>query len=356
MNPVYILAAVLIFGFLVFIHEAGHCVVAKLCHVKVDEFAVGMGPVLWQKEVGETLYCVRAVPFGGFCAFEGEDEGGGPRALHRQGFWKKFAILSAGSVMNFITGFVIIAVIYSGAEGFLLDRISGFSPGFPLEGEQGLMEGDIFYKVDGYRTYLRGDAQTYLAYHRGNTIDIEVIRDGEHIVLDDLPLERREYTSMDGSKYTGFGLYIGVHVEEGTWMSRVKYTWRTCLSFVQMIRFSLAQIFSGGASIGDLSGPVGIVSTMTEIGSAADSVKAALESIFYFGALLAVNLAVMNLLPLPALDGGRILFLLADAAGMLLFKRKVPERWQAAVNGVCLALLMGVMALVTLNDVTKLFQ
>ena len=117
----------LIFGFLVFIHEAGHCAVAKLCNVKVDEFAVGMGPVLWQREKGETLYSIRAVPFGGFCAFEGEDEGGGPRALHRQGFWKKFFILAAGSAMNFISGLVIVLVIYAGASGFLVDEISGFA-------------------------------------------------------------------------------------------------------------------------------------------------------------------------------------------------------------------------------------
>lgn len=356
MNLVYILAALLIFGFLVFIHEAGHCVVAKLCNVKVDEFAVGMGPVLWQKARGETLYSIRAIPFGGFCAFEGEDEGGGPRAFNRQSIWKKFAILVAGSGMNFLAGFVIIAAIYTGAGAFLTDQISGFAPGFALEGENGLMEGDIFYKIDGYRTYLRGDASTYLAYHQGDTIDLELIREGERIVLEDFPMKRQTYTAQDGREYTGFGLYVGAHVEEATFFSRLKYTWYTCLNFVQLIRFSLAQIFSGGATIEDISGPVGIVSTMTEIGAAAEDTRTAFENIFYFGALLAVNLSVMNLLPLPALDGGRLVFLAVDAIGLLLFKRKVPERWQAAINGVCFAALMALMLLVTFQDVTKLFS
>lgn len=356
MNFVYILAAVLIFGFLVFIHEAGHCMVAKLCNIKVDEFAVGMGPVLWQKEKGETLYSFRAIPFGGFCAFEGEDEGGGPRAFHRQGFWKKFAVLVAGSGMNFIAGFVIIAIIYSGAGAFLTDQISGFAPGFALEGENGLMEGDIFYKIDGYRTYLRGDASTYLAYHQGSTIDLEVIREGKHVVLEDFPMERKEYTSQDGTAYTGFGLYVGGHAEEATFTNRLKYTWHTCLSFVQMVRFSFVQISSGGATMEDISGPVGIVSAMTEIGAAAEDARTAFENIFYFGALLAVNLSVMNMLPLPALDGGRLLFLVVDGIGMLLFKKKVPERYQAAINGVCFAALMAFMILVTFKDVTKLFQ
>ena len=356
MNLVYILASVLILGFLIFIHELGHYGVAKLTNVKVDEFAVGMGPVLWQREKGETLYSLRAVPFGGFCAFEGEDEGGGPRALHRQGFWKKFSILAAGSAMNYLAGFVIVAVIYTGASGFLLDQVTGFAPGFPLEGENGLMEGDVFYKVDGYRTYLRGDASTYLAYHRGDTIDLEVIRDGERVVLDDFPMQRREYTGMSGEKYTGFGLYVGAYLEEATFLSRLKYTWNTCLSFVQLVRFSLVQIFAGQAGIEDLTGPVGIVSTMTEVGAAAEDARGAFENIFYFGAMLAINLAVMNMMPLPALDGGRILFLFADTIGMLVFKRKVPERWQAVINGVCLALLLAFMAMVTLNEVSKLFS
>ena len=355
MNLLYILASVLIFGFLVFIHEAGHCAVAKLCNVKVDEFAVGMGPVLWQREKGETLYSIRAVPFGGFCAFEGEDEGGGPRALHRQGFWKKFFILAAGSAMNFISGLVIVLVIYAGASGFLVDEISGFAPGFPLEGEEGLMTGDVFYKIDGYRTYLRGDASTFLSYHQGDTIDLEVIRDGERIVLEDFPMSRREYTGMEGEKYTGFGLYVGAKVEEATILNRLEYGWNTCLSFVQLVRFSFAQIFAGQAGVKDLSGPVGIVSTMSEMGAAAETTRGAFENIFYFGAMIAINLAVMNLLPLPALDGGRIFFLLVDAVGMLLFKRKVPERWQAAINGVCLAALLAMIAMITLNDVTKLF-
>lgn len=356
MNLIYILAAALIFGFLVFIHEAGHCAVAKLCNVQVDEFAVGMGPVLWQRQKGETLYSLRAIPFGGFCAFEGEDEGGGPQAFHRQGFWKKAAVLVAGSAMNFLAGFVIIAVLHAGAAGFVTDQLSGFAPGFPLEGEDGLMVGDIFYKIDGYRTYLRGDVSTYLAYHQGDTIDLEVIRDGERIMLKDFPMQRQTYADQSGGEYVGFGLYVGAHVEEATFLSRLKYTWYTCMNFVQMIRFSLVQLFSGGAGIEDISGPVGIVSVMTEIGAASETTRAAFENIFYFGALLAVNLSVMNMLPVPALDGGRMVFLIVDALGMLLFKKKVPERYQAAVNGVCFAALMAFMILVTFKDVTRLFQ
>lgn len=357
MNPIFILAAILIFGVLVAVHELGHFAAAKLCGVRVNEFSIGMGPAIWKKEKGETQYSLRALPLGGFCAMEGEDEDtGDERSFVRQGFWKKIIILVAGSGMNFLTGLLIVLVIYSGANAFLTDQITGFAPEFALQGEDGLMEGDIFYKIDGYRTYLRGDASMFLSYHKGDTIDLEVIRDGERIVLKDFPMERREYSSTDGSTYTGFGLYVGAYAEEATLLNKLKYTWNTGLDFVQQVWFSLEMLFTGGASVNDLSGPVGIVSTISQVGSEAETIRDAWTNVFYFAALLAVNLAVMNMLPIPALDGGRVFFLAVDAVCMLLFKKKVPEKYQTAVNGACFAALMAFMLMVTFNDVFKLFQ
>ena len=357
MKPVFILAAILIFGVLVAVHEFGHFITAKLCGVRVNEFSIGMGPLLWHKETEETRYSLRAFPIGGFCAMEGEDEDtGDERSFVRQGFWKKFVILAAGAFMNFLTGVVILLVLYAGAAVFFTDEISGFAPEFALQGENGLMEGDIFYKIDGYRTYLRGDASLFLSYHQGDTIDLEVIRDGEKVVLKDFPMARRTYSDSDGGAYTGFGLYVGAHVTEATLGAKLRYTWYTAMDFVQLVRFSLVQLVSGGASMEDLSGPVGIVSTITEVGSTAESASDAWGQVFYFAALLAVNLAVMNMLPIPALDGGRIFFLLVDAAALLLFKRRVPEKYQAAVNTVGFVVLMGFMLLVTLQDVWKLVR
>jgi regulator of sigma E protease len=218
------------------------------------------------------------------------------------------------------------------------------------------MAGDVFYKIDGYRTYLRGDASTFLSYHRGDTIDIEVIRDGEKVVLKDFPMTRQTYSDSEGGTYTGFGLYVGTQVNEVNFLSRLQYIWYQALDFVQLVRFSLVQLVTGGASMEDLSGPVGIVSTITEVGTSAESVSVAWKQIFYFAALLAVNLAVMNLLPLPALDGGRIFFLLVDAVSLRLFRRQVPEKYQAAVNTVGFLVLMGFMLLVTLQDVWKLIR
>ena len=357
MTIVYILAAILIFGVLIAVHEFGHFLAAKLCGVRVNEFSIGMGPLLWHRETEETQYSFRLLPIGGYCALEGEDEDSGDeRSFARQGFWKKLIILAAGSGMNFLTGLAVVLALYAGATGYLTDQITGFAPGFALEGEDGLMEGDVFYKIDGYRTYLRGDAELFLSYHQGDTIDLEVIRDGERVVLEDFPMTRQTYTDQSGESYTGFGLYVGAQVVEGSLLTWLQYSWYQALDFVQLVWFSLVQLFTGGASMQDLSGPVGIVSTITEMGTSAETAGAAWTGIFYFAALLAVNLAVMNLLPIPALDGGRIFFLAVDALALLLFRRRVPEKYQTAVNAVGFVVLMGFMLLVTLQDVWKLVQ
>lgn len=354
---IYILAAVLIFGLLVALHELGHFLAAKLCGVKVNEFSIGMGPALWSRKQGETQYSLRALPIGGFCALEGEDgegeDSGDQRSLSRQGFWKKVFIFAAGAGMNFVTGLVILLALYAGASGFYVDQISGTAPEFSYQGEEGLLPGDRIYKVNGYRTYLSGDASLFLSYSR-ETADIEILRDGVRVSLRDIP--RQTCTATDGSSYQGFGIYINAVQEPGTLGNKLRYTWYQALDFVQLVWFSLIQLFTGGVSVQELSGPVGIVSTITQVGESSKTALMAIRNIAYMAALIAVNLAVMNLLPVPALDGGRIFFLLVDQAALLLFRRKVPERYQAYVNTAGFVVLMGFMLLVTLQDVFKLFR
>ena len=353
MSFVYVLAGIFIFGFLVAVHELGHFLAARLCGVRVNEFSIGMGPLLWRRETGETRYSLRLLPIGGFCALEGEDgDTGDERSFTRQGFWKKLVILAAGSFMNLLAGIAVIACIFATASGFYVDQVAGFSEGFPLEGEDGLMEGDIFYKIDGWRTYLRGDASLFLQFNDGKGVDMEVIRDGEKVVLKDLPLYRGTYDGQAGR----FGLMVGAARVPATFFNTVKFIGYQTLDFVQQVWFSLIQLFRGSVGLSEVSGPVGIVSTMTEVGNASKTAMDAVENIAFFGALIAINLAVMNLLPIPALDGGRIFFLAVDALSLGLFKRKVPEKYQAAMNAACFILLMGVMLLVTLKDVGQLFM
>ena len=229
---VFALAAVFIFGFLVAIHEVGHFLAARLCGVRVNEFSIGMGPCLWHRETDETQYSIRLLPIGGFCALEGQDEDSGDRrSFTRQSFWKKFVILSAGSFMNLLAGMIIIAMLFAGASGFYVDQISGFSEGFPLEGESGLMVGDVFYKVDGWRTYLRGDAAMLLSFNDGQGVDIEVIRNGKKIVLEDLPLYRGTYDGQSGR----FGLLIGEMQIPTSFLTKLRFIGYQTLDFIQQM-------------------------------------------------------------------------------------------------------------------------
>ena len=354
MKIVYILAAILIFGLLIAVHEFGHFITAKLCGVKVNEFSIGMGPLILQKQKGETEYSLRLLPIGGYCAMEGEDEDtGDSRSFVRQPLWKKFAILVAGTVMNFLTGLVIILVLFAGYSNFYVDQIAGFADGFPLEGEDGLMVGDIIYKVDGYRAYLNGDTKMFLSYNDGQGVDLEIIRDGEHIVLEDFPMYRRDY---DGNGQQRFGISIGTLVVPKTFRTWLQYSWYQALDYVQMVWFSLVQLVTGNVGIQEMGGPVMIMDTIAEVGVASETAALAVRNIASIAALIAVNLAVMNLLPIPGLDGGRIFFLAVDAVSLLLFKRKVPEKYQAAINLVGMVALLGFMLLITVKDVFQVFQ
>ena len=178
MTIVYILAAVLIFGFLIAIHELGHFMTAKLCGVRVNEFALGMGPALWQRQKGETTYSLRAFPVGGYCAMEGEEEDSeDPRALNRQGFWAKLLIFVAGAAMNFITGLLIIAVLYSGAKAFYMPTITDFADDCPLQGD--LQVGDTLYAIDGERVYVYSDVSLLFSLNRTGIFDLTLVRNGE---------------------------------------------------------------------------------------------------------------------------------------------------------------------------------
>ena len=204
----YVLLVVVLFGVLIAIHEFGHFITAKLLGVKVNEFAIGMGPALWSRRKGETLYALRAFPVGGYCAMEGEDEDtGDPRAFSRQKGWKKIIILCAGSFMNFLLGLVIMVALSLGVTEARVPVISSFMDGFALEGDGGLMVGDRIVRVDGHAVWLYSDALVYLDRNDGvSGIDLVVERDGEQVVLNNFPLTRSIEVEESGRTVKKFGL------------------------------------------------------------------------------------------------------------------------------------------------------
>ena len=349
---VYILIAILIFGVLIAVHEFGHFLAAKACGVRVNEFSIGMGPQLFHKTKGDTEYSLRLLPIGGYCAMEGEDEDSDDdRALGRQVWWKKFIIFVAGAFMNFLTGLIIVICLYAGAQAFYTTEIVELNPDFPQQGEDGLMPGDMIYAINGERIYLKSDVSLIMGLGDTGTIDMTVLRDGKKL---DRTLTRQVYTDENGQEYEAYGFtYGGI----ATPLLRLQYSWYQTMDYVRIVRLSLQMLLSGAAGVNDLSGPVGIVSTITEVGKETEAEAgfgAALESILYFAAMFAVNLAVMNLLPLPALDGGHVLFLLVNGIAVALFKKEIPSKYLNVINGIGFALLMALMLFVTFHDIVKL--
>ena len=349
MSILYIAIAILIFGLLIGLHELGHFTAAKLSGVKVLEFSVGMGPAIFKRQKGETLYALRAVPFGGYCAMEGEDgESEDPRSFVNQRLWKRLVILCAGSAMNFLTGFVIVLILFAGASGFRAPVIQSFLDGCPYESAEGLQAGDRFIRIDGKRVWQYYDVGDLLA-QGGEEHDLVLRRDGRRVKLENYHMVPVEYEGYANKMY---GFTFGS--DEATFGNKLRYAWNTTMEFVHLVWDALRQLVGGRVSVNDLSGPVGIVDMMAETGEQAESVSDGLYSIFYLGAFIAVNLAVMNMLPIPALDGGRVFLLLVSGLIELVTRKKLNPKYEGYIHAAGMVLLLVLMAYVMFHDIFRI--
>lgn len=347
-TAIYILIAVVMFGVLIGIHEFGHFTAAKACGVKVNEFAIGMGPALLKKQKGETLYSLRALPIGGYCAMEGEDgDSQEPRAYLNKNVGQKLIILVAGSFMNYLLGVILLMIVFSQSAGFTYPVIASFMAGCPYESADGLQVGDRFVRIDG--TDIRFAGQVTDTLGDGGTHNIVLKRDGKLVTLSGYDMERQQYAGQDGLRY---GLYFA-HENNNLWTD-FKYSVSWSGEFVRMVWQGLTQLVTGAVGIKDMSGPVGIVSMITDVGESSATRADAALNILYFCAFIAVNLSVMNMLPIPALDGGRVFLLLVTAVIEKLIRRRVNPRIEAYINGGGMVLLLGLMAFVMYNDIAKL--
>ena len=310
-----------------------------------------MGPALFKKQKGETVYALRILPIGGFCAMAGEDEeSDDPRAFTNQGFWKKFVILCAGSFMNLVLGIVLILIMYAGAQAFVTPTIDHFMDGCPYEGTEAMQAGDTFYSIDGQRIYLVSDVSSFLM--RGDGVyDIVMLRDGEKVELKDFALTTKTYAEYanDGPKY---GFVFGY--TEATFGTKLEYTWNTTLEFSRLVWLGLGDLINGKVGLKDMSGPVGIVDMMNEVGQQAESTKAAADNLLYISAFIAVNLAIMNMLPIPALDGGRVFLMIVTVIIEAVSRKKLDPKYEGYIHLGGMVLLLGLMALVMYNDIAKL--
>ena len=346
-----ILAGILLFGFLILIHEFGHFFVARKCGVQVNEFSIGMGPRLFHWHRGETEYSIRAFPIGGFCEMEGEEERSeNPRAFLNKPCWKRLLILVAGAGMNFLAGFLLILILNLQVAGFATNQIDAFYEGFPSSAdviENGLMENDELLAIDGSPVYIQNDIPLLLNRGSDTNYDLRVLRDGEVLELKEVPLNKREY-DINGQKVMLYGLQF--RMEKKSFESVLKYTWLTSVDYVRTVWMSLGDLIGGRAGINDLMGPVGVVDTMNTMAQQSSSAWEAILYILNFGGLIAVNLAVVNLLPLPALDGGRILFTLVE----MIFRKPVPQKYEAWIHTAGFILLMILAIIVFSNDIIRI--
>jgi len=347
--------AILLFSLLIFVHELGHFVAAKLSGVQVNEFSMFMGPAIVKKQVGETLYTIRCIPIGGFCAMEGEDGGSdNPRSFEKAAWWKRLIILFAGAAMNFIVGVLIFAVLYLPGKQIVVPAINKFTDCCIFNHEAGLQIGDEILSIDGEKIYTNGDISLIFQLNGTVNHDVTVLREGKKLVFDDLPMGHT-HQNEDGSEYLHYGFSFG-QVRETDFFGKLGFVWKVVLDNVRSVRLSLQMLFNGMAGVKDLSGPVGIVQMMSEVASESDSNLMAFLNMLSFGGMIAVNLAIMNLLPIPALDGGRIVGVLVVTFFEKITRKKINPKYEGYLHAAGMILLLGLMAVIMFKDIFVIFR
>ena len=356
----YIFLAILMFSFLIFIHEFGHFFTAKLFGVQVNEFSMFMGPAIWKKQVGETMYAIRCIPIGGYCAMEGEDEDtDNPRSFQKADWWKRLIILIAGAAMNFAAGFLIYWGLFGltpGYETIPMPVISGFYEGNTISGENGLRVGDEISSVDGEKVYIASNISFLLGMNLSDdpaTHDLVVIRDGKEVELQNIPMEKTLVQTENGEQLL-YGMKLTA--VKRTFLSGMRYAWANTLDTVRMVKLSLQMLFGGQAGINDVGGPVMIVQTVSQAAASSGSALGAVLNVLNFCAFLGVNLAVMNLLPIPALDGGRAVCLLLTVAYKKITRKELDPKYEGYLHGAGMILLLGFMTLITFKDIFNIFR
>jgi len=348
-----IIIAILIFGIIVTVHEFGHFICAKLSGIRVLEFSVGMGPKLIQKQKGETKYSLRALPIGGYCAMEGEDaETADEKGFRNAKLWKRMIVLAAGAFMNYVLGFVLLIGMVSMWSDVPTTVIKGFSGEKNSDGtvtyyaksyESGLRHNDKFVEMDGIRIFSDFDLNYILATTNKDKHDVTVIRDGEKAEISDVV-----FHDDKGGGMVDFGL-VSKKKNPVTVLGCSKDYF---LSMSHLVGLSLKQLFSGEVRKEEVSGPVGVVDAISDAAEESESVKDAIFNLLYMSSLITINVGIFNLLPIPGLDGGRLLFCLIE----LIRRKPVKPEHEGYVHLAGMLLLFGIMIFATYNDIARLIH
>jgi regulator of sigma E protease len=342
MNIWTILLAMLVFGLLIFIHELGHFLTAKWAGIKVLEFAMGMGPTLWKFTRGETAYAIRLFPIGGFVAMEGEQEDSrDDRAFCNAPLHKRLIVTVAGATMNLLLGLVILGILSSQANLLGTTQVAAFAE--DAVSSQQLQIEDTILKINGHRVRSDNDLKYELMRVRDGSAEMVVSRPGvEGNLTLNVPFRM---TTVEGASTTIIYFDFQIYGVKPTAWGVVKNAFNWTGSYAKMVWGSLVNLVTGRFGFNDLSGPVGVTQAISEASSAG------IQPLLSFVAFITINLGVFNLLPIPALDGGRLLFLLVE----LVRRKPLNPKYEGYVNAAGFMLLIGLMIAVTFSDIVKLF-
>lgn len=339
----YIFLAVIVFGVLIFIHEFGHFICARACGVEIKEFAIGMGPQIvgWTSKKYQTKYSLRLLPIGGYVSMLGEDEDSdSENAFNNKSVWKRLIIISAGPLMNLILGFIVMVItvclvgtLYSNTIYYPNDNVA-------VSQSYGLQDGDTIIKVENTRVHTWHELSYEIMNKGFEPVDITIKRNDEKIELKNVV-----FPTMQASDIVYGEVDFYPTTEDFNVINVLKHGFFRSLSTVKMVIDSFVDLLSGRYGIEAMSGPVGITQTIGDFAS---------KGLYYFlhiFVIITINLGVFNLFPIPALDGGRLLFLLIEA----IIGRPLNRKVEGYIHFIGLILMLGLVLLVTFNDILRLF-
>ena len=340
-----IIVALLVFSVIVIIHEFGHFLMAKRGGIGVTAFSLGMGPAIFKKKIGETEYCIRILPFGGSCAMVGEDEDSQEdNSFGKKGVWTRILVVAGGPVFNFLLAFIgsVIMIACIGVDKPIIHEVMEGYPAY----EAGVRAGDEIISMNGRNIGIYRDVSMYIQLHQGEPVELVCERDGERY-------ETRVVPKADEEGYYLMGITGGAYSKCENPLELIKYSGSQVGYWIHMVFDSLKLMVTGQVHREDIGGPVRIVGVIGETyeESAKVGAFAVFLSMLNMVIFLSANLGVMNLLPIPALDGGRLVFLFIEA----IFKKKVPPEKEGAIHLIGFAFLMALMILILFNDISLMF-
>lgn len=340
-----IILAILLFSAIVIFHELGHFLLAKKNKIRVDEFSLGLGPTIFGKQFGETKFSLKLLPFGGACMM-GEDDVDdmSEGSFNSKSVWARMSVIVAGPVFNLILAWILCMIII-GWTGYRAPVVSNVTDGYSAQ-EEGIEPGDVIKKIGGKSVHIWNDISLYNMMHAGTkSVEVKYERDGKDYTV---VLEPKQ---NEGDAFPLLGITGGEMVRPGV-IGTVRYGAYTVKYWITYTVDSLKMLISGKVGVKDLSGPVGIVSAVDNVyqEAAPAGMAVVILNLLNIGVLLTANLGVMNLLPLPALDGGRLVFLIIEAVR----GKRVPPEKEGMVHFAGFVLLMALMVVIMFNDILKL--